>query len=47
MASINQGIVGGLLAGYIYTKIHKIDTWALADIIAPAIILGQAFGSYR
>ena len=42
--AIQGGIVGGLLAGYIYTKIHKIDTWALADIIAPAIILGQALG---
>lgn len=42
--AIQGGVVGGIIAGYIYTKIHKIDTWALADILAPAIILGQALG---
>lgn len=42
--AIQGGIVAGIISGYIYTKIHKIDTWALADILAPAIILGQALG---
>ena len=42
--AIQGGIVGGVLAGYVYTKYHKIDTWAFADLVAPAIIIGQAIG---
>lgn len=42
--AIQGGIVGGVLAGYVYTKIHRIDSWAFADIVAPAIVLGQALG---
>ncbi|MDL2280694.1 prolipoprotein diacylglyceryl transferase [Selenomonadales bacterium OttesenSCG-928-I06] len=43
--AIQGGVIFGVLAGYIYTKIYKIDTWALADIVAaPAIIFGQAVG---
>jgi len=42
--SIQGGVIGGVLAGYLYTKRHNIDTWAFADLIAPAIILGQALG---
>lgn len=42
--AIQGGIVFGVIAGIIYTKRNNIDTWALADIVAPAIILGQAIG---
>ncbi|MDF2564719.1 MAG: prolipoprotein diacylglyceryl transferase [Massilibacillus sp.] len=42
--AIQGGIVLGAIVGIIYTKRHNIDTWALADIMAPAIILGQAIG---
>lgn len=42
--AIQGGIVFGVGAGIIYTKRHKIDILALADIVAPAIILGQAIG---
>lgn len=42
--AIQGGVLLGAIVGIIYTKKHKIDTWALADIIAPAIILGQAIG---
>ena len=42
--AIQGGIVFGVIAGVIYTKRNNIDTWALADIVAPAIILGQAIG---
>ena len=42
--AIQGGIVLGVLVGVFYTRHHRIDTWALADIIAPAIILGQALG---
>ena len=42
--AIQGGVIAGALVGIYYTKIHKIDTWALADMVAPAIILGQALG---
>jgi len=42
--AIQGGVVLGSIVGIIYTKRHKIDTWAMADIMAPAIILGQALG---
>lgn len=42
--AIQGGILGGLLAGIIYCKINRIDWLALADIICPAMILGQSIG---
>ena len=42
--AIQGGIVFGVGAGIIYARLHKIDILALADIVAPAIILGQAIG---
>lgn len=42
--AIQGGIVAGALVGIYYTKVHKIDTWAFADMVAPAIIMGQALG---
>lgn len=42
--TIQGGIVFGVGAGIIYARHHKIDILALADIVAPAIILGQAIG---
>ncbi|MBP2645594.1 MAG: Prolipoprotein diacylglyceryl transferase [Firmicutes bacterium] len=42
--SIQGGVVFGFLAGYIYTRRYGIDTWAFADIVAPAILIGQAIG---
>lgn len=42
--AIQGGIVFGVGAGTIYARHHKIDILALADIVAPAIILGQAIG---
>ena len=42
--AIQGGVILGTIVGIIYTKRHHIDTWALADIIAPAIIIGQAIG---
>lgn len=42
--AIQGGIVFGVEAGIIYARRHKIDILALADIVAPAIILGQAIG---
>lgn len=42
--AIQGGVLLGAIVGVIYTKRHHIDTWAMADILAPAIILGQALG---
>lgn len=42
--AIQGALVGGFLAIAIYTWKNKISFWALADILAPAIILGQAVG---
>ena len=42
--AIQGGIVLGVAAGVFYTRRHGIDTWAFADIVCPAIILGQAIG---
>lgn len=42
--SIQGGLAGGFLAGAAYTRFHRISFWELADVIAPAIIFGQAVG---
>lgn len=42
--AIQGGVILGILVGWLYTRYHKIDSLALADIVAPAIILGQAIG---
>lgn len=42
--SIHGGILAGIIAGFIFSKIKKVSFWRLADIISPAIILGQGIG---
>ncbi len=42
--AIQGGIVFGTLCGIIYARRHNINILSLADIVAPAIILGQALG---
>ena len=42
--AIQGGVVLGTIAGVIYTKKHNIDTWAFADVFAPALILAQSIG---
>lgn len=42
--AIQGGLLFGAAAGIIYTRIHHIDTWAFGDLLAPAVILGQAVG---
>lgn len=42
--SIQGGLVGGFLAGILYTWRNKLDFWEFADIMAPGIIFGQAIG---
>lgn len=42
--SIQGGIIGGLIGTILYTRLKQISFWELADILAPALILGQAIG---
>jgi phosphatidylglycerol:prolipoprotein diacylglycerol transferase len=42
--SIQGALVGGFLTGAVYTWYHKLDFWEFADVVAPAIIFGQAIG---
>lgn len=42
--SIHGGILGGVLLGVWRTKKLKLDLWQIADLLAPALILGQAIG---
>jgi prolipoprotein diacylglyceryl transferase len=44
--AIHGGVIAGVLAGYVFTKIRKLNFWELADFAAPAIILGQAIGRW-
>lgn len=38
------GIIGGLLALYVYCKIKKLDLLAYLDLMVPSVALAQAFG---
>lgn len=42
--SIHGGVLGGLVAGYIFVKRHGLPFWKTADLVAPSLILGQAIG---
>lgn len=38
------GIIGGILAGWIYCKINKLNFWEYFDLIIPEVALAQGFG---
>jgi phosphatidylglycerol---prolipoprotein diacylglyceryl transferase len=44
--AIHGAIIGGVLATLIFSKVKKIDFWSLADVVAPAVALGQAIGRW-
>ncbi|MBI3754140.1 MAG: prolipoprotein diacylglyceryl transferase [Deltaproteobacteria bacterium] len=44
--AIHGGLIGGILVAYSYLKRRNISFWKIADCVAPAIILGQAFGRF-
>ncbi len=44
--AIHGGMIGGILMGWCFTQRHQLSFWKMADIVAPAIILGQAFGRF-
>ncbi|MEK8127085.1 prolipoprotein diacylglyceryl transferase [Paenibacillus filicis] len=42
--AIQGALIGGFIALNFYTKKHRLSFWELADMIAPAIVLGQSLG---
>ena len=38
------GIIGGILAGWIYCRAKKINFWAYFDLVMPSVALAQGFG---
>ena len=44
--AIYGGIIGGVLAGWVYSRRKKLPFLKLADLAAPSIALGQAIGRW-
>lgn len=44
--AIYGGVIGGALAGLIFSRVKKISYGTLADMVAPTLILGQAIGRW-
>lgn len=44
--AIHGAVIGGVLSGYIFCKIRKLNFYELIDFAAPALILGQAIGRW-
>ena len=44
--AIHGAILGGMLAAWGFARWKKVSFWVLADIVAPALILGQAIGRW-
>ena len=38
------GLVGAMIAAFIYTRVHQLDFLRLADLALPTVSLGHAFG---
>jgi phosphatidylglycerol:prolipoprotein diacylglycerol transferase len=44
--AIHGGLAGGFMAAYAYLRRRDVPFWRMADVVAPAIILGQSFGRF-
>lgn len=44
--AIHGAVIGGTLAAIIFANLKKTSFWQLADLVAPALILGQAIGRW-
>ena len=44
--AIHGAIIGGIIAAIIFAKIRRVSFWNLADIVAPALALGQTIGRW-
>ena len=44
--AIHGGLMGGVAAAWFYLRRKRVPFWRMADSVAPALILGQAFGRF-
>jgi len=44
--AIHGGLTGGVAAAWGYLRQRSVRFWRMADCVAPALILGQAFGRF-
>lgn len=44
--AIHGGVIGGVIAGYIYCKIKNLKFLEMADFVAPGLVLAQAIGRW-
>lgn len=44
--AIHGGLIAGIAVGYFYVRKYKLGFWNMADIMAPAIALGQGIGRW-
>lgn len=44
--AIHGALIGAVLVGFVYSRVKRISFWALADIAAPSLIIGQAIGRW-
>lgn len=44
--AIHGAILGGMLATLLFARRYRLSFWQLADVVAPALILGQAIGRW-
>ncbi|RED75220.1 prolipoprotein diacylglyceryl transferase [Cohnella phaseoli] len=42
--AIQGALIGGMAAMFVYTRKYRISFWGMADVLAPAAVLGQAIG---
>ncbi len=44
--AIYGGLIGAFITGIVYCRIKKISFYKVADIVAPALLIGQAIGRF-
>ena len=44
--AIHGALLGGMLAAIIFARLNRVSFWQLMDLVAPAVILGQAIGRW-
>ncbi len=44
--AIHGALIGGAIAALLFARRYKIPFWQLADVVAPALVMGQAIGRW-
>jgi phosphatidylglycerol---prolipoprotein diacylglyceryl transferase len=44
--AIHGAIIGGILAAIAFAKVKRLSFWRIADVVAPAVALGQTIGRW-